>query len=218
MGGNSNTMTLVRAAGPRVAPITVVAVVLGAGVPLAFVGVFFAWPVAAMVGRGFLVDGSLDLAGFVEVLGRPRTLRLIGLTIGQAALASMICVVLGLPIAHVLYRLRFRGRRMLRSLVILPFVLPAVVVGVAFRTLLREGGPLGGLGLDESFAAIMLALVFFNIAVVVRTVGTTWEGLDSRQEEAARVLGAGPQRVWWTVTVPRLAPAIVSAASIVFLF
>jgi len=202
----------------RPAPSTILAIVLGAAVPLAFVGVFFAWPVGAMVARGLFVDGSLDLGGFGDVLSRPRTLRLIGLTIGQAALASVICVVLGLPIAHVLYRLKFKGQRMLRALVVLPFVLPTVVVGVAFRTLLRDGGLLGGLHLDATFAAIMLALVFFNIAVVVRTVGTTWEGLDQRQEEAARVLGAGPARVWLTVTLPRLAPAITAAASIVFLF
>lgn len=202
----------------RPAPSTILAIVLGAGVPLAFVGVFFAWPVLAMVGRGLFVDGALDLGGFGDVLSRPRTLRLIGLTVGQAALASAICVLLGLPIAHVLYRVRFRGRRMLRALVVLPFVLPTVVVGVAFRTLLRDGGLLGPLDLDGTFAAIMLALVFFNVAVVVRTVGNTWEGLDARQEEAARVLGAGPVRVWLTVTLPRLAPAITSAASIVFLF
>jgi thiamine transport system permease protein len=201
-----------------VTPGTIIAIVLGAGVPLAFVGLFFAWPVVTMMGRGLVPDGSLDLGGFADVLTRPRTLRLLGLTVGQAALASAICVVLGLPIAHVLYRLRFRGQRMLRALVVLPFVLPTVVVGVAFRTLLRKGGLLGALELDGTFAAILLALVFFNVAVVVRTVGTTWEGLDARQEEAARVLGAGPQRVWWTITLPRLAPAIVSAASIVFLF
>ena len=209
---------MTRTTGVRPAPGTILAIVLGAGLPLAFVGVFFAWPVGAMVGRGLFADGALDLGGFGEVLARPRTLRLIGLTVGQAALASVICVLLGLPVAHVLYRLRFTGQRMLRALVVLPFVLPTVVVGVAFRTLLRDGGLLGPLGLDGTFAAIMLALVFFNIAVVVRTVGSTWEGLDSRQEEAARVLGASPQRVWWTVTLPRLAPAIVSAAAIVFLF
>ena len=222
MGGDRNPVSSPLKVRPapsiRPAPSTIVAVVLGAAVPLAFLAVFFAWPVAAMVARGLFVDGALDLGGFGDVLTRPRTLRLIGLTLGQAALASVICVVLGLPVAHVLYRLRFRGQRMLRALVVLPFVLPTVVVGVAFRTLLREGGPLGSLHLDGTFAAIMLALVFFNVAVVVRTVGTTWEGLDQRQEEAARVLGAGPVRVWLTVTLPRLAPAITSAASIVFLF
>ena len=202
----------------RTAPSSIIAMVLGAVVPVAFLGVFFAWPVAAMITRGVAPGGVVDLSGFVDVLSRGRIMRLIGLTIGQAALASVICVAVGLPIAHVLYRLRFRGRGIARALVILPFVLPTVVVGVAFRTLLREGGPLGSLGLDGTFAAIVLALVFFNIAVVVRTVGSAWEGLDPRQEDAARVLGAGPARVLVTITLPRLAPSIAAAASIVFLF
>jgi len=216
VGGDRHSVTSVRQARP--APGTILAIVLGAGVPLVFVGVFFLWPVASMIGRGILPDGVLDLSGFADVLARPRTLRLIGLTLGQAALAAVITTLLGVPVAHVLYRLRFRGRRVLRALILIPFVLPTVVVGVAFRSLLREGGPLGFLHLDGTFAAIMLALVFFNVAVVARTVGSAWEGLDGRQEEAARVLGATPGRVFLTVTLPRLAPAIVSAASVVFLF
>jgi thiamine transport system permease protein len=183
-------------------------IALAALVPLAFVGVFFVWPVANMIGLGF-ADG---FGGFAEVLGRPRTGRIIALTIGQAALATLICVALGLPIAHVLYRLQFRGQRLLRALVIVPFVLPTVVVGIAFRTLLRDTP------LDGSFAAILMALVFFNVAVVVRTVGSHWQALDPRQEEAAAALGAGPARVFATVTVWRLLPSVVSAASIVFLF
>ena len=210
MGGNRNPVTTVSV---RRRPSSILWMALGVGVPLAFLTIFFAWPVLAIVGRGFLADGP-----FFEVLVRPRTVRLIGFTIAQAAIASIVCVVVGVPIAHVLYRLRFRGRGLLRALVIVPFVMPTVVVGVAFRTLLREGGILGSLGLDGTFAAILLALVFFNIAVVVRTVGGTWEGLDGRQEDAARVLGASPTRVFLTITVPRLAPSIVAAASIVFLF
>lgn len=202
---------------PGAAALTVLTV-LAVVVPVAFLGLFFALPVATMIGLGLLPEGVLDPGGVVEVLSRPRTLRLIGLTLGQAGLAAVVCTLLGIPLAHVLYRLRFRGRGVLRALVILPFVLPTVVVGVAFRTLLREGGMLGWLGLDGTFAAILAALVFFNIAVVARTVGTAWEALDPRQEDAARVLGASPARVFVTVTVPRLAPAIGAAASIVFLF
>ena len=204
MGGHRNPVA-------RLAPSTIVALVLGVGLPLIFFTIFFVWPVGTIVGRG-LVDGVSD------VLTRPRTLRLIGLTLGQAALAAIITTLLGVPIAHVLYRLRFRGRRLLRALIIVPFVLPTVVVGVAFRTLLRDGGPLGFLGLDGTFGAILLALVFFNVAVVTRTVGGAWESLDPRQEEAARVLGASAPFVFVTVTLPRLAPSIVAAASVVFLF
>ena len=196
----------------RRSPSSVFWMVLGVAVPLAFLAVFFVWPVLAIVGRGFAEGAAFD------VLARPRTLRLIGLTIAQAAIASIASVLIGLPIAHVLYRLEFRGRGLLRALIIVPFVLPTIVVGVAFRALLREGGLLGFLHLDGTFPAILLALVFFNIAVVVRTVGGAWEGLDSRQEDAARVLGAGPTRVFLTVTLARLAPSVVAAASIIFLF
>lgn len=187
-------------------------------VPLAFLGVFFAWPTAALVARGFVTDGALDLGGFTEVLARPRTWRYIGLTLLQASLGTAFSVLLGLPAAYVLYRCRFRGRLLLRALVAVPFVLPTVVVGVAFRALLATSGPLGFLGLDGSLTAIVAALVFFNYSVVVRTVGGMWERLDPRAEEAARALGASPWRAFTTVTLPMLTPAITSAASIVFLF
>lgn len=189
-----------------------------AGLPLAFLAVFFGLPVGAILSRGFLTDGALDLSGFAEVFGRARTWRVVGLTVAQASVAAAIAVVLGIPGAYLLYRTSFRGRALLRGLVVVPFVLPTVVVGVAFRSVLAPSGPLGFLGWDESFAGIVAALVFFNYAVVVRTVGAFWSGLDPRAEQAARALGATPWRAFRTVTLPALTPAIASAAAVVFLF
>lgn len=191
---------------------------LAAAVPLVFLGAFFAWPVLTLVGRGFVADGALDLSGFAEVFARPRTWRIVGLTLAQGAIGTVLSVLLGVPGAYVLHRCRFPGRGALRAFVTVPFVLPTVVVGVAFRALLRENGPLGFLHLDGTFAAIIAALVFFNYAVVVRTVGGLWERLDPRPEQAARSLGASPARAFLTVTLPALTPAITSAASLVFLF
>ncbi len=188
------------------------------GVPLLFLGVFFAWPTANLIARGFVTDGVLDLSGFAEVLGRPRTWRIVGTTLAQAVLGTAASVVLGVPGAYVLYRCSFRGRTLLRALVTVPFVLPTVVVGVAFRSLLADSGPLGFLHMDGTLTAVVLALVFFNYSVVVRTVGGLWERLDPRAEEAARALGAGPWRAFTSVTLPMLAPAIASAAAVVFLF
>lgn len=187
-------------------------------VPLLFVGLFFAWPVTALVLRGFVTDGALDLTGFADVLGRPRTWRLVGLTLAQSVLGTVFSLLAGLPVAFLLYRRVFPGRTLLRGLVTVPFVLPTVVVGVAFRSLFVPDGALGFLGLEETLGGIVVALVFFNLAVVVRTVGGLWERLDPRTEQAAAALGASPRRVWWTVTLPSLAPALVSAASVVFLF
>ncbi len=157
----------------------------GGAVLLAFLGVFFLWPVGAILWRGIAPDGSIDLSVIADVLSRERTLRIIGLTLGQAALATAACLVLGMPAAFVLYRLRFRGRAALRALAIVPFVLPTVVVGVAFKVLLA------GTPLEDSWWAIVLALVFFNVSVVTRTVGTAWEELDPAIEETAADLGAG---------------------------
>ncbi|UZN03598.1 ABC transporter permease [Cellulomonas sp. S1-8] len=191
---------------------------LAVAVPVLFLGVFFVQPVVEIVGRGFVDDGRLDLTGFADVLSRPRTWRVIGQTLAQATLGTLGAVVLGVPGAYLLYRCRFPGRDALRAFVTVPFVLPTVVVGVAFRSLLVDGGPLGGLGLDGTLTAIVLALVFFNYAVVVRTVGGLWERLDERTEQAARALGASGWRVLWTVTLPALGPAIAAAASLTFLF
>ena len=160
----------------------------------------------ALVVRGFVDDGVFTLDGIREVLAAPRTWRIVGQTLGQAVAGTVVAVLLGVPGAHLLYRRRFPGRRLLRAVVSVPFVLPTVVVGVAFQSLLATHGPLGFLGLQESFAAIVAALVFFNYSVVVRTVGALWSRLDPRAEDAARTLGAGRVRVLATVTLPALAP------------
>ena len=192
--------------------------VAAVALPLVFLGVFFAWPVIALVARGFVTDGSLDLSGFADVFSRPRTWRIVGQTLAQASVATVLAVAFGVPGAYVLYRRRWRGRAVVRAIVTVPFVLPTVVVGVAFRSLLVSGGPLGFLHLDGTFWAIVAALVFFDYAVVVRGVGGMWERLDPRASQAARALGASPWRAFRTVTLPALVPAIASSASLVFLF
>lgn len=189
-----------------------------AAVPLAVLGVFFVLPVSGMLAEGFWVDGRFDPAAVAEVLTRPRTLRVIWFTVWSASAGTAVAVLLGVPAAHLLHRRRFPGRGVLRAVLLVPFVLPTVVVGVAFRELIGEAGPLGFLGFDGSAGAIIAGLAFFNVAVVIRAVGAAWESLDPRPAEAAAALGAGPAYVFRTVTLPALRPAIVSAASVVFLF
>ena len=186
--------------------------------PVLVLGVFFVLPVSGMLGRGFFPDGSFDPGGVLEVLGRARTLRVVWFTLWSATVATAVAVLLGMPAAYALHRLDFPLRRVVRAALLVPFVLPTVVVGVAFRELLGEAGPLGFLGLDGTAVAIVAGLVFFNVAVVIRTVGGAWETLDPRPGEAAAGLGARPDQVFRTVTFPALRPAVVSSASVVFLF
>lgn len=186
--------------------------------PVAVLGVFFVLPVSGMIARGFWPEGSFDPGGVLTVLQRPRVHRVLWFTVWSSSSATALAVLLGVPTAYVLHRLRLPGRSVVRAALLVPFVLPTVVVGVAFRELLGESGPLDFLGLEGSPLGIIAALVFFNVAVVVRAVGAAWESLDRRPGEAAAALGASPWQVWWTVTLPALRPALVSAASVVFLF
>lgn len=185
--------------------------------PVAFLTAFFAWPVANIVLEGLRDEHGWDLSGVGEVLGSPGLRRVAWFTLWQAAASTALTLLVALPAAHVLARYEFRGRRVVQALVTVPFVLPTVVVGAAFLALLGPRGPLG-VDLDDTVWAILIAHVFFNHAVVVRTVGGLWEGLDERTEEAARVLGAPRWRAVREVTLPALRPAIASAAAIVFLF
>ncbi|MFD9965835.1 ABC transporter permease [Amycolatopsis sp. NPDC058986] len=170
--------------------------------PIAFLVVFFAWPVVAIVGRGFTAGGV------GTVLGDAQTWRLAGFTVASAAGSTVIAVVAGLPVAYLLARVRLPGVTLVRTLVLVPFVLPTVVVGLAFRTIWPDGGVF----------PLVLANAFFNVAVVARTVGGLWSQLDTRTADAARALGASPWRAFRSVTLPALAPAISSAAAVVFLF
>lgn len=181
---------------------------LGVLVPLAFLAAFFVYPFATILGRGLWPSGSLDVSPLGDVLGDPSLQEIAWFTVWQAALSTVLTVLVAMPGAYVLARYRFTGRSALRALVTLPFVLPTVVVATAFLAL----------GITQSLGAILLAHVFFNYAVVVRGVGSLWATLDPHEEEAARVLGANRWRTFVSVTLPALKPALLATAAIVFLF
>jgi thiamine transport system permease protein len=187
-------------------------------VPLGFLGLFFAYPVGTIIDRGLRPGGRLDLEPLRTVATDPALRHVAWFTLWQAAASTALTVLLAMPGAYVLSRYRFRGRRLVWAAVTVPFVLPTVVVASAFLSLLGPKGLLGSLGLMGTVWPILLAHVFFNYAVVVRTVGGLWSHLDPRTEEAARVLGAGRWRTFGAVTLPALRPAIAAAAAIVFLF
>lgn len=184
---------------------------VSAVLPTVFFGVFFAYPVLAIFWRGL----ASDPAHFTDVLRDSFFLRIAWFTFWQAAVSTILTLVLAFPLTWAVARFSFRGRRLVRALVTIPFVLPTVVVAGAFVAAMNRFELTAA---RHSVGIVLAAHVFFNIAVVVRTVGGYWSQLDRSPEMAAQVLGASPRRTFFEVTLPRLRPAMLSALSIVFLF
>jgi thiamine transport system permease protein len=187
------------------------------GLPLGFLGLFYLYPVASILLTGLYRDGGLDLATFRDVLTDAPLRGVLWFTLWQAVVSTALTLVAAMPVAYVFARFEFPGKRLLAAVLAVPFVMPTVVVATAFLALLGRSGPLG-LDLNRSIWIILAAHVFYNVSVVVRTVGGLWSHLDPRMEEAARSLGATRWQAFRMVTLPLLRPALAAAASIVFLF
>ena len=229
--------------------------VLGLGAA-ALLAVTFYYPVATVLIEAVSVAGGVTIEPIVAVLTDPfyvgwlaraladpvafgralldapvatltGSLGLIGFTAYQALLSAIACVALGLPGAYVLARYDFPGREVARSLTILPFVMPSIMVAIGFVSMFGENGTLnrilGALGLGEidllfTLPIIILAHAFYNAPLVTRVTAAAWENVDARRIESARSLGASPRRAFLDVVVPRLLPAIATGAVLAYVF
>ena len=172
--------------------------------PSVFVAVLFIWPMAGILVAGF--DPS-----WLELLGKAQLLQAIWFTVWQALVSTILCLAIGLPISFVLYRRQFFGSKFLRSVLVVPFVLPSIVVAIALTDLRN-------LLADSTILVILIAHLFLNLSLVVRVVGTAWAVLDRETDEAAEVDGATGFRKFVFVTLAQLRPSIISSAALVFLF
>ncbi len=198
--------------------------------PLAFLAVFFFYPLGAVMGESLAPGGRLDLAPVAALLREAYFGRVVWFTTWQAALSTILTLVIGLPAAYVFARYRFPGKTVLQALTTIPFVMPAMVVAAAFTALLGPRGWLNealiaGFGLDRgpirlqyTLWLILLAHAFYNTTVIIRIVGGFWANLDPRLADAARVLGGSRRRVFREITAPLLLPAVAAAGLLVFIF
>ncbi|GAB7092300.1 iron ABC transporter permease [Halorubrum luteum] len=227
-----------------------------AGLAAATIGVLavvFYYPVGTVLVESVVVDGVVTLGVFAEILRDPfyfgelarllrgespptvvrdllgpdRRLGIVGFTAYQAALSTIASVALGVPAAYLLARFEFPGRRTLRSLTILPFVLPSIMVAVGFVATFGRNGTLNtalgavGLGPVElmfTLEAIVIAHAFYNAPLVARVTTAAWESVDARAVETARSLGASPLRAFRDVVAPQITPAVLMGAALTFVF
>ena len=182
-------------------------------VPLAVVAaLFLLLPVVGLLVR-------TPWTTLLDVLTRPDSLTALRLSLVCASLATVLCVVFGVPLAWVLARGQFPGRGLLRALVIVPLVLPPVVGGVALFTALGRRGLLGR-PLDEAFgitlpfttAAVVVAEAFVAMPFLVIAVEGALRGSDRRYDEAAATLGASRWYTFRRVTLPLVMPGVAAGA------
>jgi thiamine transport system permease protein len=199
-------------------------------IPLLFLALFFIYPLGSILVLSLVPNGQLDLSGFAAIVASPYYLEIFAFTIFQAALSTGLTIILALPCAYVFARYRFRGKSLLLALSILPFVLPTVVVAAAFSALLGERGILNNaivgmfnlsahpIQLERTLAFVLLAHIFYNYPIALRIIAAYWSNQNPHVDEAAATLGIHGLRLWWRVYVPLLRPAILAAASLIFVF
>ncbi|WP_110240571.1 ABC transporter permease [Nocardioides gilvus] len=184
-------------------------------VPAAVAVLFVALPLVAMAVQ-------VPWPDFWSLITSESALTALGLSLRTAGASTVVCVVLGVPLALVLARSERRGLGLLRSLVILPMVLPPVVAGIALLQTFGRGGLLGErlelLGLQVAFStvAVVIAQTFVALPFLVISLEGTLRTAGTRYERVAATLGASPSTALRRITVPLVLPGLVSATVLAF--
>lgn len=213
-------------------PLTPRRLLLGAIflLPATFFAVFYVYPLGAILRLGLLADGRLDTSALSQLFTSDYLQGVLWFTTWQAAVSTLLTLLLAFPGAYVLARYNFRGKSLVRALATLPFVLPTVVVASAFIALIGPSGIINNwlrdllaldaapIRLNQTVWIILMAHVFFNYSVALRLLSAYWQNLPPSLTQAAQMLGASPIRAFFEVTLPMLRPAITAATVLVFIY
>ncbi|MGD9987347.1 ABC transporter permease [Pseudonocardia sp.] len=180
-----------------------------------------AFLVIALPVLGLLLEA--DWARMPELLTSPAALAALRLSLETAAISTVLCILLGGPLAAVLARGRMPGLRALRSVVLLPLVLPPVVGGLALLYLVGARGLVGealelGFGVTIPFttAAVVIAQTFVAMPFLVVSLEGALRTAGERYEAVAATLGASPALTFRRVTVPLVLPGLMSGTVLAF--
>ncbi|HET6276972.1 MAG TPA: sulfate ABC transporter permease subunit CysT [Candidatus Cybelea sp.] len=197
-------------------------IIPGFGLTFGFTIVYLSLIVLIPIAAAFAETFKMGFHQFWHVVTTPRAVASYGLSFGASLVGAFLNFVLGTLVAWVLVRYTFPGKRLLDSLVDLPFALPTAVAGIALTTLYAStgwfGGPLGAAGIHVAFTrlGVVVALTFIGLPFVVRTVQPVLEDLDKELEEAAASLGASRRQTFLRVIYPAIFPAALTGFALAF--
>jgi sulfate transport system permease protein len=181
------------------------------GVTMLWLSVIVLIPLAAVVLRS-TDDGA---GAFWDAISAPEAVAAIKLTVISSLIVVVVNIVMGTMIAWVLVRDEFRGKRWVNSVIDLPFALPTIVAGLTLLALYGANSPLG-INVAYTRVAVIMALLFVTLPFVVRAVQPVLIELDRDMEEAAASLGADNMRIFRSIVLPNLTPAILAGAALAF--
>ncbi len=202
----------------KIAPKQIHPYILAGLVPAIFFLLFYFYPLTGIFIKSFFLKGNLNLDFLEQVFSSTRLPKIIWFTFWQAGISTLLTLVCALPCALVMSRYEFKGKKIIRILASIPFVLPAVVVAAAFQASFGQESFFSLLHIQNPLVLIFLAHVFYNFSVMLRIITGFWSSLQGRITEAAVTLGANPFQVFFTITLPLLKPAIYAASTLVFIF
>jgi sulfate transport system permease protein len=181
------------------------------GISITWISVIVMIPLAAVATRS-LDEGP---AAFWDAVSTPEAWAAIKLTVIASLIVVAINAVMGTLIAWVLIRDDFRGKGVVNSLIDLPFALPTIVAGLTLLALYGSDSPVG---IEAAYtkAAVVMALLFVTLPFVVRAVQPVLMELDEEMEEAAASLGAPNHRIFRSIILPNLTPAIIAGCALAF--
>jgi len=194
----------------------------GFGLAMGFVVLYLSLLVLIPLAATFLKASSLSWQQFWHIASSHRAVASYRLSYGASAIAATVNLFFGLIVAWVLVRYKFPGRRLLDSLVDLPFALPTAVAGIALTTIYSPNGWIGRLleplGIKSAYSplGVVIALTFTGLPFVVRTVQPVLEDLDKEMEEASASLGANRWQTIIKVILPGVMPAALTGFSMAF--
>jgi len=185
--------------------------VLTRGIVLTWLSLIVLIPLAAVVLRS--TDDGLN--AFWNAISEPEAVAAIKLTVITSLIIVAINAVMGTLIAWVMVRDDFRGKRLVNSVIDLPFALPTIVAGLTLLALYGEDSPVG-ITVTYTRIAVGLALLFVTLPFVIRAVQPVLHEIDEEMEEAAASLGATNTRIFRSIILPNLTPAIVAGCALAF--
>ncbi len=195
--------------------------------PFIFLLIFFYFPLILIVKNSFIVGNSqFSFGNFIRLFQDPYQVHVIFFTLYQAFLSVILTLIIGLPAAFIFSYYDFPLKKILKSMMMVPFILPSIIVALGFVLLFGNNGFINKfleifhfkIYFLYSFKAILVAHAFYNFPIILKMVSESLENFNQHFIDAAKSLGANNRVIFFKILLPGILPTIINASMLVFVY